>query len=81
MERRRIRSLAEISPDQTVTVRRILFDCLREWCGELGLHEGDLLSLGRRDGGAVVVRKRDGVVVQCPCELARFVEIEGARKG
>lgn len=74
---RRIRSLAEIAPNQMVTVRRILFDCLRERCGDLGLREGDRLKLGRWEGEVVVVRMGSGAVIRCPAELARFVEIEG----
>lgn len=72
-----VRSLAGIVPDQPVVVRRILFECLRERCGDLGLREGDHLRFGRWEGGALLVRKRDGRVVSCPVALARFVEVEG----
>jgi hypothetical protein len=71
------RSLAEIPPDRAVVVRRILFECLRERCGELGLREGDRLSLSRRDREALVLRTGDGGSVHCPVGLARFVEIVG----
>jgi hypothetical protein len=71
------RSLAEIAPDEVVTVRRILFECLQEHCAELGVQEGDLVSVGEDGSPALVLRKRDGQVVRCPPELARFVEVEG----
>ncbi len=73
---RETRSLAELGPEQTVRVRRILFDGPRTRCSDLGLREGDRLELGRWEGGALVVRRRDGGSVRCPAELARFVEIE-----
>lgn len=75
---RKTRSLAEIAPDQTVRVRRILFDCLRERCGDLGLHEGDRLRDGGWDGSVLLARRDDGGSVRCPVELARFVEIEAS---
>lgn len=74
--RRATRSLAELGPEQTVRVRRILFDGPRVRCGDLGLHEGDRLEVGWWEGGAVVVRRHDGGSVRCPAEVARFVEIE-----
>jgi hypothetical protein len=72
---RQVRSLAEIEPGQAVTVRRILFECLRRQCGELGLHEGDRLSLGGWRGEAILVRTGEGASLRCPTELARFVEV------
>lgn len=75
-----VHSLAEIEPDQAVTVRRILFECLRRQCGELGLHEGDHLSLRGWRGEALLVRTGEGASLRCPAEFARFVEVvpEGA---
>jgi hypothetical protein len=71
----RVRSLAEIAPGQTVTVRRILFEVPRLRCGDLGLYEGDRVRLGRRDGEALVLRRRDGGCIQCPADVARFIEV------
>lgn len=75
---RRARSLAEVTEEQTVAVRRILFDGLRVRCGDLGLHEGDRLSLARREGEALLVSTGDGRWVRCPAQVARFVEVEPA---
>ncbi len=74
----RVWSLAEVPSNGAVTVRRILFDCLRRRCGELGLHEGDRLHLGERDGESLIVRRGDGGSVRCPTEVARFVEVDAA---
>jgi len=69
-------SLAEASPEQSVAVRRILFEFPREWCRSLGIMEGDRLRAGAREGGAILVRRSDGRSVSCPADLARFIEIE-----
>lgn len=76
-----MQSLAEVGPDRTVAVRRILFECVRDRCAELGLTEGDRLRVGERDGRRVVVRAGDGRVVGCPVELARFVEVGWSMDG
>ena len=70
-----VRSLAETVPDQEVAVRRIVFECVRDRCAELGLGEGDRLAVGSLDGREVVLRAGDGRVVHCPWELAQFVEV------
>jgi hypothetical protein len=68
-------SLAEIAPDEVVSIRRILFECLQVRCAELGIHEGDLLSIAGDRGDSLVLRKPDGRLVPCSAELARFVEV------
>ena len=76
-------SLAEIAPDEVVTVHRILFECLESHCAELGVREGDRLSaVGEHPfsvvGGdirALLFRTPDGQLVRCPPELARFIEV------
>lgn len=70
-----VHSLAEVGPDQMIAVRRILFECVRDRCAELGVSEGDRLSVSERAGGGVLVRAGDGRAVRCPTDLARFVEI------
>lgn len=70
-----MQSLAEVGLDRTVAVRRILFECVRDRCAELGLGEGDRLSVSERAGGGVLVRAGDGRTVRCPTDLARFVEV------
>jgi len=71
----RARSLVEIFPDEVVTVRRILFECLQTHCGELGVHEGDRLSVVGGDTRALLLRRTDGRLIRCPPEFARFVEV------
>lgn len=76
-------SLAEIAPDEVVTVSRILFECLESHCAELGVREGARLSVvGERpvsvvggDTPAMLFRTPEGQLVRCPPELARFIEV------
>ncbi len=70
-----VRSLAEVAPDEVVTVRRVLFECLQARCAKLGLREGDRVSVRGRRYSTRVLRKPDGRLVRCPPELARFVEV------
>ncbi len=76
-------SLAEVAPDEVVIVRRILFECLESHCAELGVREGDRLSVVGEspysvvggDTPALLFRTPDGRLVRCPPELARFIEV------
>ena len=70
-----IRSLAEIAPDEVVTVRRILFEGLQARCAEMGVHEGDRLSVGGGSTPTLLLQRPDGRLVRCPPEFARFVEV------
>ena len=74
-----MRSLAETDPDEMVAVRRIVFDCVRARCADLGLAEGAAVRVDERTGDWVRVRPVGGVEVRCPAELARFVEVDGVR--
>lgn len=69
-------SLLESRVGQNTTVRVILFECLRERCAELGLHQGDRLVVDGRDRDSLVIRKGAGSALRCPVELARFVEVD-----
>lgn len=71
----RSRSLAEVARDEVVTVRRILFECLRARCAGLGVEEGDRLVVDDAVTPSLALRKADGRIVPCPQELARFVEV------
>lgn len=73
---RPVRSLAEASPNQTVTVRQILFDYPRARCHSLGITEGDRLRPGARSGEAILLYGLDGRSIPCPADVARFIEIE-----
>ena len=70
------RSLAETTSDEVVTVRRILFECIKAHCAELGVHEGDLVRVGDDGAPTFTLRRHDGRIVRCPPELARFVEVQ-----
>jgi len=70
-----VRSLADVAPDEVVTVRRVLFECLRARCAKLGLREGDRVDVRGRRHSSRVLRTADGRLVRCPPELARFVEV------
>lgn len=76
-------SLADVAPDEVVTVSRIFFECLESHCAELGVREGDRLSVVRQhplgvlrgDTPGLLFRTPDGRLVRCPPELARFIEV------
>lgn len=70
------RSLLDSRVGRDATVRVILFECLRERCAELGLHEGDRLVVDGRDRESLSIRKGAGDSLLCPVELARFVEVD-----
>ena len=71
------RSLDTVRPGELVTVRRILFDLVRDQCSECGVSEGSRLC-GRREGGEVVlVDAASGRRVRCDSRHARFIEVTG----
>ena len=74
---RPVRSLAEIESQERVSVRRIVFDGVRERCAELGLAEGDAVRVERRSGRGLVIRLSGRSGFDCPTELAQFIEVAG----
>jgi len=56
-------------------VETILFECLRERCDALGIHEGDRLVVETREGESIVLRTDDAHRLRCPADVARFVEV------
>jgi hypothetical protein len=68
-------SLVDVTPGEGVTVRQILFDGLRDYCADLGIHEGCRFTLLEGDPSKVLLRGAGGAVVRCPVEFARFVEV------
>ncbi len=70
-----VQSLAEVVPGRGVVVCRILFECLQKHCAQMGLREGDRLSLVRGDRSALLLRKSDGQFVTCLPDLVRFIEV------
>ena len=70
-----VQSLADVMPDEVVTVRRVLFECLQAQCAELGLREGDRVRVGGDRHSTRLLRKANGWLLRCPPEFARFVEV------
>lgn len=68
-------SLADVEPDEVVTVQRVLFECLQARCEKMGLREGDRISVRGCHCSTCELRAADGRLVRCPLELARFVEV------
>jgi hypothetical protein len=75
MMKRRAESLVDVTPGETVRVRQVLFDTLRAYCGDLGVHEGDQVTLIEDGVFNLLLEEADGRLVHCPCEFARFVEV------
>jgi len=73
--REAVQSLMDVMPDEVVTVRRVLFECLQAHCAELGLREGDRVRVGGGRRSTRLLRTADGGLLRCPPELARFVEV------
>jgi hypothetical protein len=74
-------SLASATPGTAVTVREILFEGLRAYCGKRGLHDGGKITLLDADSREVLLRNTSGTMVRCPAAFARFIEVtseEGA---
>lgn len=70
-----VESLESTAPNEVVTVRRVLFECVQARCAELGLREGDRVRVGGGRHSTRVLRRMDRRVLRCPAELARFVEV------
>jgi hypothetical protein len=75
-ERGRCRSLLDSRVGGAATVRLILFEAVRERCGELGLHEGDRLMVDGWDADGLRIRNGAADPLHCPAEVARFVVVE-----
>ena len=64
-----------IPPGRPVTVREILFEGLRAYCAERGLHDGGQVTLLEADPREVLIRNPSGTMVRCPAAFARFVDV------
>jgi hypothetical protein len=71
----RVRSLAEVEPDELVRVERILYRVLRELCATLGVHEGDQLICRGSFQSRVVLQSETGRRVLIDRDWARFIRI------
>lgn len=70
------RTLALSQPGQTVQVKEILFDLVRDRCWELGIREGSVVECRDRDGSSVVVDLPNGERAQIPRDYAWFVSVD-----
>ena len=68
-------SLLDVALGETVRVRRVFFDSPRDYCAELGLHEGDRVTLLENHLSNLLLQEAGGRIVRCPSEFARFVEV------
>jgi hypothetical protein len=68
-------SLLDVALGETVRVRRVFFDSPRDYCAELGLHEGDRVTLLEDQLSNLLLQEAGGRIVRCPSEFARFVEV------
>jgi len=73
--RRYATSLVSATPGTEVTVREILFDGLRAYCAERGLHDGGQVTLLEADPREVLIQNTSGTMVRCPAAFARFIEV------
>lgn len=78
--KRNAESLVDVTPGETVKVRQVIFDSLREYCAELGVQKGDRLTLLEGDLSSLLLEEDDGRLVRCPCEFARFIEVARERR-
>jgi hypothetical protein len=74
-----VRSLAHIEPRQHVRIRSILFSTLREFCRDIGLHEGDEVVCRRASATILVLRAANGRTVLLERDRARFIEVDRSR--
>lgn len=74
----RRRCLATAEPGDTVRIRRIHFEVVRDLCRELGIREGDELRCLRRTANQVVVEFPECHTVALEPQYAQFVEVYGS---
>jgi hypothetical protein len=68
-------SLAATRSGQTVEVRRILFEGLREHCSDLGIHEGDVVRCRADTPAQLILETPHGRTVALQRDWARFIEV------
>jgi hypothetical protein len=68
-------SLAATRTGQTVEIRRILFQGLREHCSDLDIHEGDVLRCRADTASQLILETTHGRTVALQRDWARFIEV------
>lgn len=70
------RSLAIVPPGGTVEVDSIRFRMVKDYCYELGIREGSVLTCLTQNGSWVELELPPGKLIQLPREYAWFVAVE-----
>jgi hypothetical protein len=68
-------SLAAVQKGEGVELCRILFDEVREFCRDLGLREGSVVTCRNQSNGPLVLQREDGVTVLFDRDRARFISV------
>ena len=68
-------SLAATRSGETVEVRRILFQGLREHCSDLDIHEGDVVRCRADTASQLILETTHGRTVALQRDWARFIEV------
>jgi hypothetical protein len=69
-------SLATIRPGETVRIRTILFDLVREECSRLGVHAGQVVRTILGSDGYLLLELPRGARVALKREWTRFIDTE-----
>ena len=70
-----IRSLATARAGEEVMITRILFGALRNFCSDLGVFEGDVVSCRAGTATHLVLRTSTGRTIPFDREWSRFIQI------
>lgn len=73
-----VRMLASIQPGERLTIRRVIFDAVRERCAWSGLAEGSLVACLAATPVHLLLQRADGRTVAVERTWARFVEAAAA---
>lgn len=71
-----ISSLEDIQPGETVRIRTILFDQVREECSRVGVHAGQVVRSSLASEGYLLLELPHGARVALRRELTRFIDTE-----
>lgn len=69
-----VRMLASIQPGERLTIRRVIFDAVRERCAWSGLTEGSLVACLAATPVHLLLQRADGRTVAVERTWTRFVE-------
>ncbi len=70
-----LRSLAEVHPDETIRIERILFGSLKDLCYGIGLEEGSTMHCRQNSRAIVLLETPGGRTVVLDADWARFIQV------